>query len=253
MKAMPVQSTRLYTDLANWWPLFSHPDDYAEEADWILNAFEDVLGRLPREIIELGSGGGNTASHIILKTRMTLVDPSEAMLEVSRRLNPTADHVAGDMRSLRLGLLFDAVLIHDAIDYMISTTDLVAALATARAHLAPDGAVVVLPDHVAETFAPSVESGGHDAADGTGRGVRYLAWTQPRRNDAALYDVDYAILLRDEHGGVEAVHDRHTHGLFSRDVWRDSFVRAGLTLPQVRTDPWHREVFIARTGANRSD
>jgi SAM-dependent methyltransferase len=236
---------RLYSDLADWWPLFSDPADYADEADWILRAFEGALGRRPREILELGSGGGNTASHIIPMARMTLVDLNEEMLEVSRRLNPAADHIAGDMRSVRLGKSFDAVLIHDAIDYMLTPADLVAALTTARAHLAPGGVVVVLPDHVAETFAPSVEAGGHDAADG-GRAVRFLEWTHPVRDCAAVYDVDFAILLRDEDGGVEVVHDRHTHGLFSRSAWSDAFVAAGLGVPQVRTDPWHREVFIAR-------
>ena len=36
---------RLYAGLAAWWPLFSRPDDYAEEAAWILNAFVETLFR----------------------------------------------------------------------------------------------------------------------------------------------------------------------------------------------------------------
>jgi len=43
------------------------------------------------------------------------------------------------MRSVRLGRTYDAVIIHDAIMYMTTEDDLVAALATARAHLAPAG------------------------------------------------------------------------------------------------------------------
>src|ERR1700720_771929 len=112
---MPV--SRLYTDLAKWWPLFSAPADYDEEADWIIDAFGRTLGRCPATILELGSGGGNTASHLARRSRMTLVDLNSEMLDVSAQLNPDAEHFQGDMRSVRLGKTFDAVLIHDAIMY----------------------------------------------------------------------------------------------------------------------------------------
>ena len=59
---------------------------------------------------------------------MTLVDRSAGMLAVSQRLNPECEHVLGDMRTVRLNRLFDAVLIHDAIMYMLSLADLLQAL-----------------------------------------------------------------------------------------------------------------------------
>ena len=40
---MPDSTTReprLYTDLSDWWPLLSHPDDYAEEAAAYADALE---------------------------------------------------------------------------------------------------------------------------------------------------------------------------------------------------------------------
>jgi len=119
-----MPAPRLYTDLAAWWPLFSSPvqDDYGAEADWIRDALNRTLGRDPSDILELGSGGGNTASHLRSRARLTLVDLSDEMLNVSRRLNPGVEHVQGDMRSVRLGKTVQAVLIHDAIDYM--TTEL---------------------------------------------------------------------------------------------------------------------------------
>lgn len=48
---------------------------------------------------------------------MTIVDLSEAMLDVSRRFNPDCKHRCGDMRSVRLRRSFDAVFVHAAIDY----------------------------------------------------------------------------------------------------------------------------------------
>jgi SAM-dependent methyltransferase len=237
---------RLYAGLAAWWPLFSRPEDYAEEAAWILQTFGETLGRKPGHILELGTGGGNIASHILRQVPMTLTDLSGRILEVSRRLNPNAEHVEADMRSLRLGKTFDAVMIHDAIMYMTTARDLVAALTTARAHLAADGALIVLPDHVAETFEPRVQSGGHDANDGSARGLRYLAWAHAPKVGTTTQDLDFAIMLRVADGSVEVFHDRHKLGLFPRDAWREAFVSAGFAPPDMRRDPWHRDVFIAR-------
>ena len=237
---------KLYAELAAWWPLFSSPENYAEEAAWIRDEIKKTLGCNPATILELGSGGGNNASHLTGYSRMTLVDPSASMLEVSRGLNPDAEHIAGDMRTVQLGRTFEAVLIHDAIMYMTTQSDLGAALATARVHLRDNGALIVLPDHVAETFTPKCESGGRDAADGSGRGLRYLAWAHPPAAAATSYDVDYVIALRAENGSIRVVHDRHTLGLFPRKIWYEAFDRAGFAPPRLYTDPWQRDVFIAR-------
>jgi len=241
---MPVP--KLYTELAAWWPLFSSPENYAEEAAWMLDEIKKTLGCNPATILELGSGGGNTASHLTAYSQMTLVDLSGSMLEVSRHLNPDAQHVAGDMRTVRLGRTFEAVLIHDAIMYLTTESDLEAALATARVHLRDNGALIVLPDYVTETFAPKCETGGRDAADGSGRGLRYFAWSHAPAVAATVHDVDYAILLRAEDGSVRVVHDRHTLGLFPRKIWCEAFNRAGFAPPRLCKDPWQRDVFIAR-------
>ena len=77
------------------------------------------------------------------------------------------------MRSVRLGRLFDCVLVHDAVNYMTSRADLADALATAFAHTAAGGVAMFQPDFVSETFEPGTETGG---SDGNGRGLRYLEW-----------------------------------------------------------------------------
>ncbi len=249
MRGLPASTVglpRLYDELAPWWPLFSPPSAHEEEGRWLLKTLGEALGRAPRTILELGSGGGNTASHLGRQAAMTLVDLSPAMLAVSRPLNPRADHVEGDMRTVRLGATFDAVVIHDAIMYMTTADDLVAALATARAHVASDGIVVVLPDYVAETFRPHVETGGRDADDGSARGLRYVSWIQAPAAGATTHAVDLALLLRDSDGAVRAVHDHHIFGLFPRATWIAAFEAAGWAVPTVIRDWWQREVFVAR-------
>ena len=245
---MSAQHPRLYSDIAAWWPLVSHPDEYVEEAEWIIKAFRETLGRTPATMLELGSGGGNTASHLARDVRMTLVELSPAMLDISRKLNPDVEHVEGDMRSVRLNRTFETVMIHDAIMYMTTEQDLLAALVTARAHLAPSGALMVLPDYVAETFEMEVDTGGNDARDGSGRGVRFMSWSHAPVAGSTTHEVDYAILIRAADGSVELVHDRHTIGLFPRRTWQETFIRAGFAPPTSVHDSWGRDVFTARIG-----
>jgi hypothetical protein len=129
------------------------------------------------------------------------------------------------MRSIRLGRVFDCVLVHDAISYMVSRADLQSAIATAAEHVAPGGVVLFQPDFVRETFKPGTETGGSEAG---GRALRYLEWRWTPESDAGPYVTDMAYMLRDETGAVEVVYERHTMGLFSREVWLELIAAAGL-------------------------
>lgn len=158
---------RLYGDLAAWWPLISPPEEYVEEAAMAASLIDSAA--IPvREVLELGSGGGHNAVHLRARYRMTLVDLSEDMLAVSRALNPDCVHVRGDMRTVRLGRAFDAVFVHDAIDYMLDESDLRAVMETAYLHCRPGGCAVFVPDHTRENFAESSQHGGHDEDDHAG-------------------------------------------------------------------------------------
>ena len=86
--ASAMSLPRLYTDLASWWPLLSPPEHYEEEAEVIIAFLREALGTVPATILELGSGGGNSASYLKRHAAMTLVDLSPGMLAVSRKLNP---------------------------------------------------------------------------------------------------------------------------------------------------------------------
>lgn len=168
------------------------------------------------------------------------------MVAVSRALNPECEHLVGDMRSLRLGREFDAVLIHDAIMYATDPASVRATLGTAARHCRTAGTVVVVPDCVRETFAPGTEHGGHDGADC--RGLRYLEWTWDPDPEDDTFTVDYALVLRAGGGTVTIVHDRHIEGLFGRSQWLEWLAEAGITAEST-PDSWGRDVFAGtRTG-----
>ena len=211
----PPSAPLLYGELARWWPLLSAPSEYEEEANLYRARLFDEARRPLRDVLELGSGGGNNASHLKEHFSMTLVDLSEDMLAVSRALNPECEHVAGDMRSVRLGRDFDAVFVHDAIDYMTTAEDLAAVFETAHVHLRPRGNALFVPDYVTETFSPSTDHGGHDGGD---RSLRYLEWTHAPSRGESSYEVDFVYALR-EGDDLRVEHDRHRHGVFPRDLW----------------------------------
>ena len=210
------QPHRFYGDLASWWPLISAPQEYAEEAAFAASLLR-TADQATRTVLELGSGGGNNAFHLKGEFALTLVDLSEPMLAVSRLLNPECEHVQGDMRTIRLERTFDAVFVHDAIEYMVTESDLREAVRTAYEHCRPGGVAVLVPDDIAENFEPTTEHGGHDSADG--RAVRYLSWsTDPDPADSRTR-TEFAFLLREADGSVRIAHDTHELGLFPRDLW----------------------------------
>ncbi|MGH7598321.1 MAG: class I SAM-dependent methyltransferase, partial [bacterium] len=75
---------KLYQELAEWWPLLSTPAEYADEAAFFHQTLIAACEKPPRTLLELGSGGGNNASHLKTHFLMTLVDLSVEMLAVSR-------------------------------------------------------------------------------------------------------------------------------------------------------------------------
>jgi ubiquinone/menaquinone biosynthesis C-methylase UbiE len=207
---------RLYDELASWWPVLSAPEDYAEEAETIRKIFTESTLNNIETMLELGSGGGNNASHLKAHFKMTLVDISPGMLKVSQKLNPGCEHVLGDMRTIRLGKLFDTVLIHDAISYMTNLVDLKAAIETAFIHCKPGGAALFAPDYTKENFKPLTKHGGHE---NNGRGLRYVEWVyDPNPNDENTI-TDFAYLLRNQNNHVWVEYDRHVTGLFYQADW----------------------------------
>ncbi len=236
----PGDGLRLYDELADWFHLLTAPEEYAGEAAFILDLLRARVAAPLETLLELGSGGGNTASHLRAHLRLTLTDISGAMLDLSRTLNPGCEHELADMRTVRLGRTFDAVLIHDAVMYMTTQADLRAALETAFTHLRPGGAAVIAPDRVRETFAPSTGHGGHD---GTGRALRYLEWTYDPDPDDTTFVTDFAFLLREGADGVRVRCDRHVEGLFPRATWLDLLRDVGFEPSRV-VDPWERDVFV---------
>lgn len=231
---------KLYAELAHWFHLLTHPDDYADEAAFVQHLLTEAGVPTRGTLLELGAGGGNNAVHLKAHFTLTLTDIAPDILALSRTLNPECEHIVGDMRSLRLGRTFDAVFVHDAVMYMTTEADLRAAIETTFIHCRPGGVTVFVPDCVTETFEPTTEHGGHD---GDGRSLRYLEWCyDPDPTDTTTL-THYVYLLRDGDTPVQCEHETSLEGLFSRADWLRLFSEVGFQ-PRVVRDDYGRDVFV---------
>ena len=234
---------RMYTEFAPYWQLMSDPADYAKEACYWRDAIRSKLGPGRHEILELGVGGGNNLSHLTGDFQATAVDISPGMVEEARKLNPAVELQVGDMRTVRLGRKFQAVLIHDAISYMLTEDDLLAAFNTAAAHLDGGGVLVTSPDWVRETFRdPSTDTGTNTDGETT---VTDLAYTwDPDPSDTTIETLSWYFIR--EGGRLRIEQDKHMLGLFSMDTWLELMDRAGFDVEKVPYDVHddRREAFL---------
>jgi trans-aconitate methyltransferase len=146
------QEPRLYNDLVWVWPFLSPPEEYEDEVAAYLRLWRERGVGDGAAVLHLGSGGGSIDWHLKSLYRVTGVDRSAAMLNYARGVNPEVEYVQGDMRTVRLGRLFDGVLLHDAIAYLTTPEEVRAAGETAAAHLRRGGVLVCLPEQLSDRF-----------------------------------------------------------------------------------------------------
>ncbi len=241
-----TERPRMYHEMAGWFHLITAPSDYAEEAAYYLQVMQNIIGHVPATLLELGSGGGNTASHYKAHIPdVVLSDLSAEMLGLSRTINPELPHIQGDMRTVRVGRQFEAVFVHDACSYLTTEEDIRQLAATAFEHCLPGGVAVFCPDHTAENLVYETDHGGHD---GDGRALRYLEWTYPGPPGTHAFYVDYVYVLHEDGRGPRVVYDRHINGALPRDLWLQAIRDAGFepgAVPLVHSEvpEGHSEIF----------
>jgi SAM-dependent methyltransferase len=238
----PPGEYRLYDELAGWWPLISPPEQYAADAQSLARVFA-AAPRPVREVLDLGSGGGHVAWHLKEQLDLTLVDISAPMLAVSRELNPECAHVQGDMLTIRLGRRFDAVLVHDAVDYVTTEGELLQVAQTAFGHCRPGALAVFAPDHTADAFRAGTGGGG--GSDETGRRASFRERTSDPDPTDEWIESEYEFTLRTADNRVEVVRETHRLGAFRLETWQRVLAAAGF-------DPEPEDMAAAYAGTGGS-
>lgn len=223
---------RLYSDLVWLWPLVSPPESYPEEVATFLTRFRRHGVADGARVLHLGSGGGSIDVHLKQTYDVTGIDLSAAMVEHARRLNPEVAYHVGDIRSHRLGAVFDAVLVHDAIAYMTSTDELEAVYRTAAAHLRPGGVMVALPEELRSRLTPSANE--IETVELDDRTVTIIQLNHdPDPSDHTYQYIFIYVVHEGEEMRVEI--DRHVHGVFDLEEFVAAIEAAGF---EATVDPW---------------
>lgn len=238
-----MELPRLYTEFASYWTLVSDPADYAVEAVHWRRALRERLGAGRHRILELGVGGGNNLSHLREGFDATAADLSPQMIEQARKLNPGVEFHVGDMRTIRLGRKFKAVIIHDAISYLATEDDLRATFATAAAHLEPGGVFITAPDWYRETFHPPAVGHGTNT-DGRVTFTLIQYEHDPDPDDTTMETLCWYVI--EEGGRLHVEQDRHVLGLFSLDAWLKLMAQSGFETEKVPYDVHedHRDAWL---------
>ena len=215
---------RLYSDLAWLWPIISPPQNYVEETEQLCQVVRDCSRIEVRSLLHLGCGAGHNDYTLKEHFEVTGVDLSEAMLEMGRRLNPQVAYAQGDMRTVRLGRSFDAVMLLDSVGYMLTEDDLRAAFATAFIHLKPGGVFLTIAELTQESFQQNLTfSTTHGAGDIE---VAFIEnHFDPDPGDTTC-EVTLLYLIR-RSGRLDIEIDPHVCGLFPLHTWRSLLKEAG--------------------------
>ncbi len=244
---------RLYSDLSYLWPIISPPEEYGSEAAFFGDVVHEELGSGRHKLLEMGVGGGHNLSHLTVDFECTAVDLSPDMVALSQGLNPEVEHYVGDMRYIRLGQTFDAVLVHDAASYLLTEQDLQETFATAVAHLRPGGVLMVAPDWVQETF-PDGWVYTWDRLQGDIEVNIQEVMTDPDPTDTQVESTYTYTIKKDGQTTVEV--DTHITGIFPLNTWTDLMGQDGFSV-EVRSLPPNKGgygswLFIGLLGMSRS-
>jgi hypothetical protein len=145
------------------------------------------------------------------------------------------EYIHGDMRAVRLGRTFDAVVIADSIDYMLTEDDLRAAFATAHTHLKPGGVLC--------TYAEATrENPSHNKVyTCTGRPgdieIAFFEHSYDADPSDTTYESVFVYLIR-RRGALEIQTDRHTLGVFPEATWERLLREVGFKVHRMQfSDP----------------
>lgn len=224
---------RLYNDLAWTWHIISKPEDYVEEGEDFINKIKEHAKIEVREILNLGCGGGNLDWVLKHAFKVTGVDISNSMLANARRINPENEYHQGDMRSVRLGRTFDAVVIHDAVNYMLTPADLKAAFETAYIHLKPGGVMITYAEVWKENFKQNRVRYQTEVKDNIE--ITFIENYYDPDPDDTFYESTFIYLIR-KNGILRIETDLHYCGVFPLELWPNTLKEIGFEVIETRFD-----------------
>lgn len=212
-----------YNELAWTEPILAPPDGCREEIENYCSVIKKHSQIEPLTLLHLACGAGCFDYTFKKHFKVTGVDLSIAMLSEAKKINPEIEYLEGDMRSVKLGRLFDTVVIPDSIGYMTTKDDLRKTISAATAHLRPGGILLIVA-HLKEEFQ---ENNFAYAASENDIDINVFENNYILKPRGDIYEATIVYLVR-RAGELKIYNDRHLLGLFTTDLWMELLSEQGL-------------------------
>lgn len=227
----------VFADYSEYYDLLYRDKDYASESAFIVDVIKKHEPRTS-SILDLGCGTGNHDFLISQKGyEVCGVDMSPGMLSKAnqKKLTPEAAHLKiafhqGDIRTIRLGQTYDAVIsLFHVMSYQTTDSDLQAAIETATLHMKKDGLFIFdcWYGPAVLTEPPSVRV---KRLENSNIEVTRIAEPvlHPDRN---LVDVNYHVFIKEKStGAMRELKETHRMRYLFRPEIESIMGRAGLEL-----------------------
>jgi ADP-ribose pyrophosphatase YjhB (NUDIX family)/SAM-dependent methyltransferase len=247
MQMVPLNDQRrLYSDLAWAWPLISQGEDYVQEAEAFARQIRQ-RARIPvSTLLHLGCGGGHLDLTLKKYFNVSGVDVSQPMLDLAGQLNPEVTYFPGDMRTVHLEKTFDAVVIADSIDYMLTEADLLSAFRTAYAHLKPGGIFCTYAGVTCQSFIQN-DTRVSTHSDGSVV-ITYIENRYDPNPQDSTYEITFVYLIRrsGSEDQLEIETDRHLGGLFDLETWSRCLSDTGFEVHRTELGEGGAPLFVCR-------
>ena len=233
-KDQNTNQCRLYTDLSWIWPIISPPEAYGSESQEFVDLIHQHSSREVKTLLHLGCGGGHHDHNLRDHFDITGIDINPAMVSLAAKLNPGVAYFEGDMRSLRTENRFDAVLMADSVNYMLSEDELSSAFTTAYECLAPGGVLVVCAEYTVEQFEGDTTRASNHARDNIE--ITYMENRYDPDPSDTTFELTFVYLIRVA-GHLQIETDRHLCGVFPRNTWERLLQESGFVIQDLCFDP----------------
>jgi SAM-dependent methyltransferase len=234
---------RLYEDLAWTWPIISPPEDYIEETEELCQAIRDSSQIEVKTLLNLGCGGGHNDYTLKKHFDVTGIDRSKSMLSLARQLNPEVVYLPGDMRTVRLEKTFDAVVITDAIAYMLTEDDLQATFRTAFVHLKSGGVFFTFAEVTREHFQQNKTDYSVHTQDDTE--ITFIENLFDPDPTDTTYQATFVYLIRRKgQPEVTIKTDCHLIGIFGLETWLGLLNEVGFKVEQIELKGYNFPTFV---------
>lgn len=230
MKPMkiPPQINQLYHSLSWIYPIIGFPEDYIGETEHFISVIKKNARYDVESLLHLGSGGGCNDYTFKKHFKVTGIDISSEMINLSSKINPEVEYTKGDMRSIELKKKFDVVFTsYESIEYMTNHRDLKRTLKTAYNSLKENGIFLLIVGQTLENFKQNqTEVSTHRKGDTE---VVFIENFYDPDKDDNTFEATYIFLVRKK-GSLSIYSDKHIVGLFAMKTWFSSLREVGFSV-----------------------